>query len=133
MAGGDRLSAIVFSGDHDRVHYALGLASAAAAAGRPVTLMFTMGALAALKADGAGGARAPAAREQHYAEIGIATIEELIAACVELGVDFMVCDMGLRAMGMTAAELRPDIAIRAGGMVTFLNQASSDGCTAMFI
>ena len=50
-----RLAIIVFSGDYDRVHYALAMASAAAAVNRPTTLFFTMGALKALRRDSAGG------------------------------------------------------------------------------
>ena len=59
MPGPDKLSLIVFSGDYDRVHYALITASAAAATDRQVTLFFTMGATRALldtDADGAPGA-----------------------------------------------------------------------------
>ena len=43
-----KLSVIVFSGDYDRVHYALAMASAAAATNRAVTLFFTMAATRAL-------------------------------------------------------------------------------------
>ena len=45
MPAHSRLAIIVFSGDYDRVHYALAMASAAAAVSRPATLFFTMGAL----------------------------------------------------------------------------------------
>ena len=39
----------------------------------------------------------------------------------------MVCEMGLRAIGMESAELRTDVPYQAGGIVTFLNDASADG------
>jgi len=39
----------------------------------------------------------------------------------------MVCEMGLRAMGLTADDLRQDFKLHSGGIVTFLNDASSDG------
>ena len=52
MANGDitpdKLSIIVYDGHFDKVHYALVLAAAASAVGRPVTLFFTMGACRAL-------------------------------------------------------------------------------------
>ncbi len=54
----DKLSIIVFSGDFERVHYALAMAAAAAAVDRPTTLFFTMeaiGALAKRRGDGAPG------------------------------------------------------------------------------
>ena len=103
MPGPDKLSLIVFSGDYDRVHYALAMAGAAAATNRAVTLFFTMAATRALlrrQDDGAPGwsALAPAAdgsaataRDQAHGERGIATLEELLSACVEMGVQFRVC------------------------------------------
>ena len=51
----ERLSLVVFSGDYDRVHYALAMAAAAAATARPVTMLFTMGAIHALRAAQANG------------------------------------------------------------------------------
>ena len=44
MASPDKLSLIIQSGEYDRVHYALVMASAALAVGKPVTLFFTMAA-----------------------------------------------------------------------------------------
>lgn len=138
MPAHSRLSIVVFSGDYDRVHYALAMASAAAAVNRPATLFFTMGALKTLRRaqDGvpgwtalgaAGDGSTPVARDAHHAAAGLATMADLIAACAELGVAFMVCEMGLRAEGMSAAELRDDVTIQPGGLVTFLAEAGEDG------
>ncbi len=134
----EKLSLVVFSGAYDKVHYALSMASAALAVNRPATLFFTMEAIRGLaKADaegrpgwaalesGAGGGAA--ARDRDYRERGVATFEELMDACVELGARFMVCEMGLRALRLTAADLRDDIGFSQGGLVTFLNDASADG------
>ena len=41
----EKLSIVVFSGDFDKIHYALVMASAAAAIDIPATLFFTMGEL----------------------------------------------------------------------------------------
>ena len=49
-AGPDKLSVLVLSGAYERVHYALVLASAAGAIGKPTTLFFTGQALLALRA-----------------------------------------------------------------------------------
>ena len=62
----DKLSIIVYAGHFDKVHYALVMAAAAAAIGRPVTLFFTMGACNALKAPGADGE--PAWRQMPLSE-----------------------------------------------------------------
>ena len=135
----DKLSIIVFAGAYDKVHYALVMAAAAAAIGRPVTLFFTMGACRALKSPDANGEAAwrsmPMSegggnggdKDDSYAEMGVATFEELLDSCVQFGVTFMVCEMGLRAMGLEGEPLRDDVPLRKGGVVTFLNDASKDG------
>jgi len=136
----DKLSIIVFSGNYDRVHYALAAAAAAAAVNRPVTLFFTMAGLraltrpdsqqpgwAALLADENG--QPPLVRDILYTENGIGGFEELLSACTELGVEFMVCEMGLRATGLARMDLREDVPVKEGGLVTFLAGASKDGVT----
>ncbi|MEX2453611.1 MAG: DsrE family protein [Rhodospirillaceae bacterium] len=122
MASPDRLSLIVQSDAFDRVHYALVLASAALATGKPVTLFFTMQGTRALTPGWADGAR-----EKALADAGLATFAELLDACRELGAKFMVCEMGLRAAGLSAADLRPDIDIADGSAVSFLADASATG------
>lgn len=122
MESPDKLSIIVHSGDYDRVHYALVVASAAAATGKPVTLFFTMEGTRALTPGWAD-----TDKEQAYTDKGIGTFEELLTACVELEVTFMVCEMGRRAVDLTPADLRTDVPVAEGGAVTFLNDASRDG------
>lgn len=120
----DKLSLVVFSGDFERVHYALVLAAGAVASNHAVTLFFTMGAARALVDWRAlPGAEA----DETLRTRGIAGFEELLEACVALGVTVMVCEMGLRALGIDAASLRPDLPVTAGGIVTFLADASKDG------
>ena len=129
----DKLSIVVFSGDFERVHYALAMAAAAAAVDRPTTLFFTMESIHALaprRADGRHGWTAlpgAAEREAEFAERGVGGFEELFAACVSFDVRIMVCDMGLRAMGLTNESLRQDLRYHSGGIVTFLNDASAEG------
>ncbi len=141
MPGPDKLSVIVFSGTFEKVHYALVLAASAAAIGRPATLFFTMEGCRALLEAGPDGM--PAWRhlprdtgageggdvDDGYAAAGVATFEELLMACVEMGVRFMVCEMGMRALGLDRAALRDDVPMQDGGVVTFLNDASQDGAT----
>ncbi|HSV29162.1 MAG TPA: DsrE/DsrF/DrsH-like family protein [Candidatus Omnitrophota bacterium] len=129
----DKLSIVVFSGDFDRVHYALVMASAAVATNTPVTLFFTMWAGRALER-GHGWQRMKAsdgtpaeAMDAQFKQKGVGTFEELLEACVALGVKFMVCEMGLKALCMDPHALRPDVPVEAGGVVTFLADASKDG------
>lgn len=139
----DKLSIVVYSGHFDKVHYALVMAAAAAAIGRSVTLFFTMGACHALKradkgaepawrqlplSEGGGpGNNKGGDKDDSFADMGVATFEELLASCAQLGVRFMVCEMGLRAIGLEGEPLRDDIPLEEGGLVTFLNDASKDG------
>jgi len=135
----EKLSVVVYDSNFDKVHYALVLASGAAAIGRPVTLFFTMLACKALMKPGADGKPGWAAmplsdtpgdgesRDADYAERKVATFEELLDACAAMGVRFLVCEMGLRAHGLEREDLRDDIPIDEGGVVTFLTDASKDG------
>ena len=135
----DKLSLVVYDRHFDKVHYALVMASAAAAIGRPATLFFTMEACRALVAaqgDGPPGwAAMPlsdgpgtgAERDAHYKSKKLATFEEQLSACVAMDVRFLVCEMGLRAIGLERARLRADVPIEEGGVVTYLSDASKDG------
>lgn len=125
------LAIIVFSGDFERVHYALVLATAAAAIGGRATLFFTGEALLALTA-GDGWRRLAAAggaigeeTDCRYRARGVAGFGELIEACGVLGVRVIACEMGLRVLGLAAADLRPDLAIEVAGAVTFLTDPAA--------
>ena len=99
----DKLSIVVYAGFYDKVHYALVMASSAAAIDRPVTLFFTMGACHALKKSDDTGGHAwrsmPLSEEEgtggdkddSYAAMSVATFEELLQSCIQLKVTFMVC------------------------------------------
>ena len=134
----DKLSIVVFSGAYDRVHYALAMAAAALAANQAVDLLFTMGAVRALEA--AGGpwsgwqgllptedGSSPLTADQALTGRGLVGFEELLAAVVALGGAVMVCEMGLKAIGLDAACLRSDVPVTEGGLFTFLTAASPQG------
>jgi len=122
MVSPDKLSLIVQSGDYDRVHYALVMGSAALATGKPVTLFFTMAGTRALTPGWADPKK-----EKAFTADGLATFEELLAACRDLEATFMVCELGLRAENLTAGDLRVDITITQGSAVSFLSDASGNG------
>lgn len=133
------LSIVVFSGGFDRVHYALVMASAAAATNRRVTLFFTGRALRTLVHEEEPGVRgwhdldpaddgsSPVERDRFFAARGIARFEELLEACVAMRVRIIACEMGLRVLGLPpGAALRPDVPAVTAGVVTFLAE-SGDG------
>ena len=110
------------------------MASSALATGREVTLFFTMEASRALLAPSgwrhlrtdAQGATATSI-DLSYATRGIGTFEELLSACASLDGKFMVCEMGLRALGLEDQATRDELSIETGGVVTFLNDAKQNG------
>jgi peroxiredoxin family protein len=128
--GKGRISLIVFSGEFARVHYALATAAAALSIGRPATLFFTMEAIRALGRD-EGWRRMPGADEldARHAAAGVGRFGELLEACVALGATVMVCEMGLKAIGLDRGALRADVPVVDGGLVTFLNQLDPGGST----
>jgi peroxiredoxin family protein len=131
------LGLILLSGCFDRVHYGLALASSAAALERPATLFATQAAIRAFLAAGADGrpgwAGLPlspelaepgladgAALDARNRARGVAGFEELLQACAALGVGLIACEMGLRALGIGATELRNDLPIQRAGLATLL-------------
>ncbi len=135
----ERLSIVVYDGHYDKVHYALAMASSAAALEMPVTLFFTMNASKALMLSADDGhpvwqdlplsEQEGAGRDMddQFKSQKIGAFEDLLTACVELGVTFMVCEMGLKARNLSAESLRQDIPVEPGGLVTFLSNTSKNG------
>jgi peroxiredoxin family protein len=129
LAGIAGLSLIVLSGEFARVHYALSMAAAALAIDRPAILFFTNRALHALtrgdaarpgwhRLEGDAAGRSAALQDGDLRAKGVAGFAELLDACVELGVRVIACEMGLRAVALTPADLRPDIKAEIAGLVT---------------
>jgi peroxiredoxin family protein len=125
----DKLSLVLYSGDPGKIHYAFVMASAAAAVGRPVTLFFTMEAIRALAKPGTAGAPDWQSLDRGFAANNVATFAEMLDASIEMGVRFLVCDLGLRAIGLERNQLRSDVPVETGGVVTFLGDASKHGAT----
>ncbi len=113
------LGILLISGGHERAHYALVLATAAAALGRKVTLFATNGGVRLLLA--ARPLEADA-REALVTAAGVAGIGTLLEAARDLGVDLWVCEAGLVSEGLREAALLP--AVEATGAVSFLTAAT---------
>jgi peroxiredoxin family protein len=114
------VSVILRSGDYESAHYALALASAALAVNKPAVLFFTMGGIRALM--GPPPAIDDWARDTLNRERGIGDFETLLQACVELGARFIVCEMGLRSLGIELASLRSDVPFTIAGIVTLMEE-----------
>jgi predicted peroxiredoxin len=116
------LGILLISGGHERAHYALVLATGAAAIGRNVVLFATNEGCRLLL-------REPASlladeREARLAERGVAGIGALLEAARELGIRRIACEAGLRGEAIAPGELAEGVEV--AGVVTLLS-AVGDG------
>lgn len=111
------LGVLLLSGAHDRVHYAFVVASGAAALGRQVVVFATNRGCVALCRDWSG--LADANRDARIQARGVAGLDILRDACVEMDVRMIACEAGLRAESLDAALLLPRVEV--AGIATFLS------------
>ncbi|MGG5823700.1 DsrE family protein [Falsiroseomonas sp. HW251] len=121
MSASDRprqqtLGILLISAGHERAHYALVLATGAAATGRDVVLFATNAGCLLFEASRPLEADP---REALLAQRGVAGIGTLMAAAEDLGIRRIACEAGLKAEGIEAGTLRPGVEI--AGVVTFLS------------
>lgn len=118
------LGVLLLSGGHERAHYALVVATGAAALGRPVTLFATNAGCRLLLRDPAPLLADP--RESLLAAHGVATIAALLAAAAELGgIRRIACEAGLRAESLAGAPLAEGVEV--AGVATFLESVGGGG------
>ena len=111
------LGVLLMSGAHDRAHYAFVVASGAAAIGRDVVLFVTNAGCRALFRDWSGLTETD--RDARVQAAGVAGLDVLRDACVDLGVRMIACEAGLRAEGLDGASLIPGVEV--AGIATFLS------------
>lgn len=109
------LGILLLSGTHERAHYALVVATGAAAVGREVVIFATNAGCRLF--DSARPLEADP-REAILAQRGVAGIGTLLAAARELGIRCIACEAGLRAEAMAPDSLSEGTEI--AGIVTFL-------------
>ena len=117
-----KLGILLLSGEHARAHYAFVLATGAAALGRAVTIFATNAGCHALLADWSG--LADAGRDAIITTRGVAGLDTLRDAALELEIRLIVCEAGLRAEGLDQAALLEGVEV--AGVATFL-AAVGDG------
>lgn len=115
------LGILLLSGGHERAHYALVLATGAAALGREVVL-FATNAGCRLFLEPTPLLSDP--REELLEARGVAGIGTLLEAAAELGLRRIACEAGLRAEDLAGAALAPGVEV--AGVATFL-AALGDG------
>ena len=112
----DPLGVLLLSGAHDRAHYAFVIASGAAAMGRNVVVFATNEGCHALCHDWSGLINA--GRDAVIESRGVAGLDTLRDACIEMGVRLIACEAGLRAAAINPDHLLPDV--ETAGIATFL-------------
>jgi predicted peroxiredoxin len=120
------LGVLLRSGGHEAAHYALVVATGAAAVGRPVVLFATNAGCRLLLRD------APLladAREALLAARGVAGIGTLQEAAEELGIRRIACEAGLRAEAIASASLADGVEV--AGIVTFLEAVGAGQMLAL--
>jgi peroxiredoxin family protein len=115
----ERLGILLISGSHERAHYALVLATGAAALGREVVVFATNAGCQAFLED--WSALADAGRDAAVRASGVAGLAELRAAAQELGVRMIACEAGLEMAGLSARKLAAGV--ERAGVATFLEAA----------
>ncbi len=123
----DRLGILLISGTHERAHYAFVLATGAAAIGRAVTLFATNDGCRALLQDWSG--LAGAARDAEVRSRGVAGLDELRAAAIELGVRLLACDSGLAMAGLDPAGLIAGAEV--SGVSAFLSDVGANAIVSL--
>ena len=111
------LGILLISGTHERAHYAFVLAAGAAAVGRSVVLFATNQGCRALLRD--WSSLAEAARDEAVRQAGVAGLDELRQASIELGVQLLACDSGLLMADLDPGSLVPQAEV--AGVPTFLS------------
>ena len=115
------LGILLLSGGHERAHYALVLATGAAALGRDAVL-FATNAGCRLFLEPCPLLADP--REAALEARGVAGVGTLLAAASELGLRRIACEAGLKAEDLAGRPLAPGV--EAAGVATFLS-AVGDG------
>jgi len=114
------LGILLISGTHERAHYAFALAAGAAALGRPVLIFATNGGCRALARDWSG--LDDAARDTRIRTRGLAGLDDLRDACLELDVRLLACEAGLKAENLPPTALLP--AVIVSGIAAFLAESA---------
>lgn len=131
-AGGAPLALVVHSGDYERVTYAYAMATAAAAVNRPTVVFLTGQAIRILTPDGWRGlAGEPERQAGLERDRGVASLPDLLPIAAELGIRTMACEMALRRLNLSTADLDKGADVEIAGLVTLYGAA--EGGQIVFI
>jgi peroxiredoxin family protein len=154
-----KLSIIAFSGDFDKLTAVFTLATGSAAVGYEVNIFFTFWGLDAIKIKQGrspvgkgflpkifgimmGGLKASPVSRLNFLGLSprifrrmmrknnVATLEELVEAAKQLGVNFYACEMAMHILGLQKSDFIPEVK-EVLGVASFLKM--SEGGQTLFI
>ena len=112
----EAIGILLLSGTHDRAHYAFVVASGAAALGRTVVIFATNRGCLGLGRD--WSSLDDADRDQRIQARGVAGLDTLRDACIDMQVRMIACEAGLRAEAIEPSSLLEGVEV--AGIATFL-------------
>jgi peroxiredoxin family protein len=115
------LGILLLSGSHDRAHYAFVVASCAAALGRQVVLFAANHGAKALCRD--WSTLSDPDRDARIQFNGVAGLDTLRDACLDMDVRMIACEAGLHAEALDPSLLLSRVEV--GGLATFLSAVGS--------
>ncbi len=136
--GPARLGIIVNTGSYERVAFVLQLATAAAAAGQEVALLFGYGALPRLRrgsADVIGEETAAWLRERVRSSVERGTlprISELLITVLKLGGEILACPSAMALHGASREELIEGVT-QVCSLGDFLERHGGAGATILYV
>ncbi len=128
------MTIVMHADDLDKSMAAFILAAGAAAKGMDVTMFFTFWGLMAMKKGGADKVKLSKFRiftgmmKKVMKKNNVATLDELIKDCGEMGVRMVACEMTMELMNTPRESLRSEIT-EVGGVGTYLDAASESNIT----
>ena len=138
----NNLNIIIHSKFIDKIHYGLTLGTASKALDHDVILFFSMKSINALTLvnenlgwtnltteDGTSAS----SFDKSLKDKSIVCFEELLQMCNELDIKFMVCEMGLKFLNLNYSDIRQDIKLYDGGLVTLLDNSENINSRLLFI
>ena len=125
------LGIVVLSGEYERAHYGLMMASSAAALGRAVVLFVTMDGLPLLVSDKGWQRLENSEKDKALRARNVADMETLLEACVALDVQVIVCEAGLKALDIDPSALREDVHVEVAGLATFYRAVGNGQITCL--
>jgi peroxiredoxin family protein len=133
-----RTTIILHSGDTDKLHSALIIATGALAMGMEASIYFTFWGLQRLQKGKLGGGPLSSMNflglgkwmvERRMKKANVASLETLLESFKDLGGQIIACEMTMEIMGISKEDMREDLIDRYGAVGTYIKEARASDIT----